>query len=1061
MRPFRLSFLPGVGIAVILLVLPGISRGAFSVDEPPREMPLDPGDAWDTWGTVVIDDGDGAGMIDLMVPDPLGFDLDALGFEEPDDPYQPADGAFPGLLISFDDADPGPGAGPPDRPLEIYFVDLTDVFGFGMNAVLRTTATERNLGLGTNPGETPADDDLDALDARETGEPTGMPVLFSCDAPPADGGLGLPGVIFRGGIGAPPEVFADPAMLGLDARSDIDALAMVRFEGGPYPGQIGVLFSVDENDPGGLAPGDLYFSALDGRYELFLALYGDSRDIDAVSVNAAGPFEVLDPEPGQECYKWRQPPDMIRGVNLWSYRVEDLMSEPTPFIADDFISDGRPITDIHWWGSYENWQEQTPFDPRELPPVRPMGFMLNWYADIPAGIDPEFPYSHPGELIAQGFFPIEEVGETYFGTVTNSWLRPGMEIYEHEYVYRADLRPEPWMEQSGETYWLGIRAIFPPGAIQDPEFRAWGWKTTQPAFGWNDDAVLSFSEGAVWDLELIYPTPFYPETHPYTGRSVDMAFGLTTWDCPDPFCMKWERPLDLVYGIDVESWAEQLALGPFPMAADDFVSDGRPIRRIQWFGSYPGWMIQEPDPRGQLPPVSPAAFELRWWTDVPAGSDPEMPWSHPGELLDVRTFSLEEVAESYAGTVFDPLKDRYEHKYSYTADLGAEPWREKAGRIYWLSVRAFFPPRSPDLEEFLPWGWATTPVWMNFNDDAALTFDQGTFWEDLHYRDLVPDHPTGDRSVNLAFRLWTDICPRRCEKWSRPPDMRSGQDFASWGYAGEPAQTVMADDFISDGRRITDIHWWGSYLDWRNETPDPVDPPPVGPIGFRIGWYTDVPAGVDPEIPWSHPGEKITEVFCPIGEANETYYGSAPQAWIGDLYWEHVFQYYCDLETFWPEKRDEIYWLEIVAVFDRDQMQQGESRPWGWHSTPLLFNWNDAAVAASPGLPWTERIWYGGHPYEGNPVNLAFELTTDQLPGIGDPVPFDMRIGRWTDDAVVIRWRDVVGCGTYVLQSADLLDNPTGWTDLYTNTVPVSVNRFLDEIPAGTDRRFYRLQLRP
>lgn len=1063
-QPFPSSPVALLLVGILLAGAPS-ALGVFSIDESPTEVPVDPGDASD-WGlTPVIDDGDGPpAPINLMVPNPMEFDLDALSLDQAEDPFEPSGGAMPGLLISFDDADPGPGTGPPDRGVELYFVDIADVLGLGPNTVFVTSARESIFPLGTDPGPRPADDDVDAFDARDPTAGVIPGVLFSADFP-RDGNLGHPGVIFAGGMG-PPTVAANPADLGLDDRVDIDALALVIFETqSPFIpphlwGQKGVLFSVDAEEPAGLMPGDIYFSALDGTHVLLFPLYGDRRDIDAISVNGPGPVEPLFPEVEKSCAKWKRPPDMLHGVNLWTYRVPDGMAESFPLIADDFVSDGRPITDVHWWGSYLDWAHQQSGDPGRLPPVAPEGFVLRWYEDIPAGVDPRFPHSHPGALLGEVFAPIDLVGEAYFGAVTNNWIEPGAIVYEHEYAYTFDL-PEPWLEEAGRVYWLGVQAIFPPGADRDPDFRPWGWKTTPPVYGWNDAAVLTYTDGVIWDEPLIYPTPFYPPTHPYTGLPVDMAFVLTTRDCPPADCAKWDRPLDLEIGIDVESWTE-LEGGPAasPRVADDFVSDGRPIQVVEWYGSYPGWLRDKEEPAGALPMIQPDFFRIGWWTDVPAGADQQVPWSHPGTMIYGTTVRLSEVHQAYAGTVFNPQTGEYEHKYRYELHL-EDPWREKQGEVYWLSVQAVFPVGAGGQEDFYPWGWATTPPWMNWNDDAVVTVD-GTHWQELYYRDVVQGHPYTDYSVNLAFRLLTDVCPQRCTKWSKPADMELGDDWESWAIQDEAVIVRMADDFISDGRPISDIHWWGSYIDWATQAPMPPGPPPVRPLGFRLRWYEDVPAGVD--MKWSHPGALILQTFCPITRANETYYGTVDQYWKGEPHYEHEYQYYCDLENPWPEREGGIYWLEIVAVFGAGDVSLPEFRPWGWKSTRPEEHWNDAAVRSDPtGAGWQEVLWYDRHPAEGKPVDLAFELTTKKFLA---PTPICkgnvVRIHPWlpNPDWILLRWTDVVGCGSaHVVQRAPVLDDPSAWQNIYTNTAPLLSNQYLDMLPAGTSRQFYRVQI--
>ena len=171
-------------------------------------------------------------------------------------------------------------------------------------------------------------------------------------------------------------------------------------------------------------------------------------------------------------------------------------------------------------------------------------------------------------------------------------------------------------------------------------------------------AVIFFRRNCGTELATLGDLGILPSapTHPYTGRPVDMAFVLTTRDCPPEECTKWHRPLDLVIGIDVESWVEREASAvPRQTVADDFISDGRPIRVVEWHGSYPGWLADKPDPEGALPPIQPEFFRIGWWTDVPAGTSAEMPWSHPGALIEEVLVPMSEAHQAYAGTVSSSL----------------------------------------------------------------------------------------------------------------------------------------------------------------------------------------------------------------------------------------------------------------------------------------------------------------------------------------------------------------------------------------------------------------------
>ena len=65
--------------------------------------------------------------------------------------------------------------------------------------------------------------------------------------------------------------------------------------------------------------------------------------------------------------------------------------QPRAIVADDFLSDGRPITAVRWWGSS--------FPPGYVAQP-PDGFVLSFFSDVPAG--PTNAYNRPGALLEIG-----------------------------------------------------------------------------------------------------------------------------------------------------------------------------------------------------------------------------------------------------------------------------------------------------------------------------------------------------------------------------------------------------------------------------------------------------------------------------------------------------------------------------------------------------------------------------------------------------------------------------------------------------------------------------------
>jgi len=240
-----------------------------------------------------------------------------------------------------------------------------------------------------------------------------------------------------------------------------------------------------------------------------------------VAVLAAGTTVVADPTAG-EVIKWSQPPveiqpGLIYGWDEWSMWGGG--GGGWPIVADDFMcTDPRPVTDLHWWGSYPDAEPGTT-------PQPPAGFLIRFWKDVPAGADPnpDITWSHPGE-------PIHEIWcfnyrEQPFGQDIDVGLYDEtgqIEIMDECYQYNQDLVPEEYFWQTeGEIYWLSIQALY-----EEPIEFEWGWKTRPHYF--NDDAVWGVQVDGmdiIWDPIMDFP-PDMPD-----GRSWDMAYELSV---PEP-----------------------------------------------------------------------------------------------------------------------------------------------------------------------------------------------------------------------------------------------------------------------------------------------------------------------------------------------------------------------------------------------------------------------------------------------------------------------------------------------------------------------------------------------
>lgn len=204
--------------------------------------------------------------------------------------------------------------------------------------------------------------------------------------------------------------------------------------------------------------------------------------------------------------KWRQVPREELGENVHSdldWRL--LANGDRQSAADDFISDGRPITGVRWWGSYfDAMYEPQPDDVNNdlMPPIED-GFVISIFESSAAGA------SEPGPLLASYVAPINAVDISK--TTLTGWDLH--QVWEYAIDFDQTLlehatalaKPDAFLEEDGVEYWIGISAL--NGAVIDPdsgtikdngdEIRTadwWGWHTTpevgdDPRFDDNDILV--------------------------------------------------------------------------------------------------------------------------------------------------------------------------------------------------------------------------------------------------------------------------------------------------------------------------------------------------------------------------------------------------------------------------------------------------------------------------------------------------------------------------------------------------------------------------------------------
>jgi hypothetical protein len=665
--------------------------------------------------------------------------------------------------------------------------------------------------------------------------------------------------------------------------------------------------------------------------------------------------------PSRRVVKWRQPPDMQFGVNIRSI-------EPDPVVADDWrCTDPRPVTDVHFWGSFIGWQKANP-NPT-IPPPKVDGFWIRIYKDVPAGADQQFPYSHPGTLLYQ-----EEIKE-FQQEFEASILHPD-ETYEHKFYYSLDL-PEPFVQEVGAIYWISISAVM---SVPDPPAPfPWGWETSTRH--WNDNATRFWLHNNYW--EEITPSLF-PQWYQNRYKTVDMAFELTVAYEPPapPESVKWQQRPDMRRGVNIRSNPKEDPAGNLQTVADDWLClGGSPVADLHFWGSYLRWGVNEPKPPGPRTP-GVEAFRIRIFSDRPATLDD---FSRPDLLL--YEVWVDSYSETYVASIPLVPGQLYEHKFRYDLDLPRIFWQQR-GRIYWLNISAI--PKDPEFQ----WGWESS---MDRWNDYAV---EGFYIDPIerNWRPIVS--PLTQDFVDMSFELTTCKGPI---KWLQFPDMANGFNVPT--FLGE---RIVADDwYCREGKPITEVHFWGSYLDpsgrfhWEQGNPGPPQmplPPTPGVEMFRLSFHSDVPAGVDPDMPWSHPGELLQEAQVDKDQFFERYWDSIPHVDVtGEIWWEHKFYYIVRLQKPFEQKAGNVYWLDIAA-----QPAPGSNFVWGWETSK--DHWNDSAVRGD-GRYW-KNMGHLGSDFDdlalGTTYFVGQTFTTNGIPVIVRP--FQWSNGVWTNtgDATVV-----------------------------------------------------------
>ena len=179
----------------------------------------------------------------------------------------------------------------------------------------------------------------------------------------------------------------------------------------------------------------------------------------------------------------------------------------------------------------------------------------------------------------------------------------------------------------------------------------------------------------------------------------------------------------------------------------------------------------------------------------------------------------------------------------------------------------------------------------------------------------------------------------------------NGHDELSTAYQGlNPTNpngwqgTFMADDFADKlSSPIVHLSWWGSYI---------ANPNNTALTKFLISFETDVP-GSNSAGTFSQPGTPILSQVVTAG-ALAPGSGTFTEALVNGNVPEHLYKYNAELNLGqdFPEQKDTVYWLKIVALTSDQALQ------WGWHDRDYTAQDTFASPAVSPGETQNGPVWH-------------------------------------------------------------------------------------------------------
>ena len=724
--------------------------------------------------------------------------------------------------------------------------------------------------------------------------------------------------------------------------------------------------------------------------------YPEGHELYRESIDLA--FEITTTDEGDMYVKWEQPPepyipeDAINGWDEYSVRGTHQI------VADDWFCDSElPVSDVHWWGSFLGW-------PEEEPPQMPDSFHFAIWTDVP--VDPDVPdsFSHPGKVIWEHYckeFSWKFVGWDF--DPRNPQTPP-----EACFKFEQDIPEDMWFyqEPGDNIYWISIAAIYDAGV---PNMFPWGWKTRprDPDSQAPDDAVI-----------IMAPTAPAPGMGYESGRPIFWPTPEDSWDMAFELTTKEPTPPELEYGDAPEggiAYPSMGVTGQFPTC----ITVG-PAGWIQhglcWAHFGPGFDFEPDGNAGLCPGCFPLYDQDECFNDGDAGLI--MPESYTiqqgptgalvvvpcqgangtplgtvcqaaqwGVNVDIHVVNNMPV-DGYVNVLMDWDQDGKWAGGSTCPDGTTTP---EHVLVNFVVPVGFVGPLSGLNPPAFTIGPNPGYIWTRF----TITEQPVPVANDWNGEGQFEDGETEDYLLKVEETPWVVKPHVPNLKWSQPPieidpylnrvpiycgwDEPSLYPFDDPQYPDARIWKLVADDFRCLGRMpVTSVHWWGSHVDWIRP-----EPPEMVPIAWRIGFWSNVPAGGVSD--YSYPKVLLHQIEVDASKVEVEWAGYDE---FPDRPTDSCFQYYVKLDPCDYFKQgeydspDNVFWISITAIYPVDIAYV--ENPWGWKTRP--WHWMDDAVTFTlpeeplPGMitdPAMIRPLEDDTFGELESYDTAFELDTD------------------------------------------------------------------------------------